>query len=153
MTSPSIEVVSPDAPDVRAVLDRHLALMQAQTPPESCHALPSDALKSNDIVLYGLRDNGTLQGVGALKRCADYGEIKSMHTLAELRGRGVARKVLDALLAEARASGLPRVVLETGSGPEHAAARALYASAGFVTCGPFGDYTDDPLSHFMVLTL
>ncbi|MDK3075540.1 GNAT family N-acetyltransferase [Sedimentitalea sp. JM2-8] len=153
MTSSCIEAVSPDAPDVRALLDRHLALMQAQTPPESCHALPSEALKSDDIVLFGLRENGTLQGVGALKRYVDYGEIKSMHTFAELRGRGVARKVLGALLAEARAAGLRRVFLETGSGPEHAAARALYASAGFVTCGPFGDYSDDPLSHFMTLTL
>jgi putative acetyltransferase len=76
-----------------------------------------------------------------------------MHTRFDARGRGVARQLLHALLAHARALGLSRVNLETGSGPDHAAARALYAGAGFVSCGPFGAYRADPLSHFMTLPL
>lgn len=138
---------------MRALLARHLAQMQAQTPPESCHALPTDALMAPGIVLLGLREDAVLVGVGALKTCDGYGEIKSMHTAAEARGRGVARRVLEALIGAARAQGLPRLNLETGSGPEHAAARALYGKAGFVTCSPFGNYRSDPLSHFMTLRL
>jgi putative acetyltransferase len=34
-----------------------------------------------------------------------------------------------------------------------AAARSLYAAAGFVPCGPFGSYVDDPHSTFMTLRL
>jgi putative acetyltransferase len=149
----SITTVSSDAPDVRDLLATHLALMQAQTPAESCHALPSDALKSDDIILLGLYDGDSLLGVGALKRTGREGEIKSMHVRAEARGRGVGRMILDALLARARERGLDCVNLETGSGPEHAAARALYARAGFAGRGPFGPYRDDPLSHFMTLPL
>jgi putative acetyltransferase len=34
-----------------------------------------------------------------------------------------------------------------------AAARELYATVGFVPCGPFGDYVDSPNSTFMTLCL
>ena len=145
----TVGIVRPDDPDVAALLQRHLALMRAQTPPESCHVLPAEALAADDIVLFGLRENGVLLGVGALRRTGDAGEIKSMHTAAETRGRGVARAVLDALIEHARGIGLVRLNLETGSGLEHAAARHLYATAGFDACEPFGDYVGDPLSHFM----
>ncbi len=148
-----IRRVSPDAPDVRGLLETHLALMRAQSPPESCHPLPKEAWNAEDIVFFGAYEASMLLGVGALKRGGNSGEIKSMHTRAEARGRGVAQRLLAALLDHARRSGLTRVDLETGSGAEHAAARALYAGAGFVECGPFGDYRADPLSHFMTLSL
>lgn len=138
---------------MRALLERHFDLMRAQSPPESCHVLPSDALMSEDVVLLGARDGRVLVGVGALKNCGTYGEIKSMHTASKARGRGVARRLLMALIAEARVQGLPRLNLETGSGADHAAARGLYSSAGFTACPPFGVYRHDPLSHFMTLPL
>ena len=34
-----------------------------------------------------------------------------------------------------------------------APARALYASVGFVPCGPFGDYRESPNSDFMTVQL
>jgi putative acetyltransferase len=34
-----------------------------------------------------------------------------------------------------------------------APARRLYARAGFATCPPFADYTDDPNSVYMTLFL
>ena len=43
--------------------------------------------------------------------------------------------------------------LETGSMAFFEPARALYAKAGFVPCGPFGTYVDDPNSAFMTLVL
>jgi putative acetyltransferase len=57
------------------------------------------------------------------------------------------------IVAEARRRGYRRLSLETGSQDGFAPARQLYASAGFVPCGPFGDYTDDPNSAFMTLAL
>ena len=107
----TVGIIRPDDPDVAALLQRHLALMRAQTPPESCHVLPAEALAADDIVLFGLRENGVLLGVGALRRIGDAGEIKSMHTAAETRGRGVARAVLDALIEHARGIGLVRLNL------------------------------------------
>jgi putative acetyltransferase len=138
-----------DAPEVQPLLLRHLDLMRAQTPPESCHALDASGLVSDDIAFFALRENGVVLGIGAVKTCEGYGEIKSMHTAAESRGRGVATALLRALMKEAQAAGLREVRLETGSGPEHKPARELYAAAGFGVCPPFGEYREDPLSTFM----
>ena len=78
------------------------------------------------------------------------------------RGRSVAGAAaprtqrfssLSPLIAAARAEGLTRLSLETGVQPTFIAARALYARAGFVTCGPFEGYHDDPNSLFMTLSL
>jgi len=43
--------------------------------------------------------------------------------------------------------------LETGRQPAFAPAQALYASAGFTRCGPFGQYRENGNSVFMSLSL
>ncbi len=145
----------PLAPDLAELHRRHTEAMHADTPPESIHMLPADALAAPGIGFYVLRDaDGLPLAMGALKRLdATHAEVKSMHVLAEARGRGLARLLLDHLLAEARASGYARVSLETGSQPSFAPARGLYARAGFVECPPFQGYRDDPNSVFMTLDL
>ena len=64
-------------------------------------------------------------------------------------GRGFGRAMLEHLLAQARAQRLRSLWLETGSSPAFAPVLRLYESAGFVRCGPFEGYTDDPFSVFM----
>lgn len=145
--------VAPDAPGVAEVLARHVALMRAQSPAESCHVLPAEALAPPDITVFALHDADGVVAVGALRLFLPDAELKSMHTVAERRGSGFGRRLLAGLMDEARRAGVRRLYLETGAGPEHAAARALYHSAGFVTCAPYGSYKQDPLSVFMVLTL
>lgn len=150
--------IAPDSPlaaDVTALLQRHLALMHAASPPESVHALPVAALAAPGISFFSIRDGqGALLGVGALSRIdARHCEIKSMHVAAEARGRGLARHLLAALLAQARRMGCDRVSLETGIGPVFEAARALYTAAGFTICPPFEGYGPDPNSVFMTLAL
>lgn len=144
-----IEKTSPDVPDVAALIERHFALMRAQSPPESCHVLPASELAGEDVHLFVLRDGAQALAIGAVKQEQDWGEVKSMHTAVEARGKGAARAMLIALISHARDLGLTRLNLETGSGPEHGAARALYASEGFEECPPFGTYRVDPLSLFM----
>ena len=61
--------------------------------------------------------------------------------------------MLGHLIGLARDRGCRRVSLETGAIPAFAPARALYASAGFVACGPFGGYAESPFNTFMTLTL
>ena len=51
------------------------------------------------------------------------------------------------------AQGVRRVSLETGTMDAFAPARSLYADAGFVPCGPFGDYVQSPSSAFMTMEL
>ncbi len=109
-----------------------------------------DTLIENDVSLFAARDGEALLGVGALAVIAPgHGELKSMHTAQEARGRGVGRVVLAALLEHAAALNLTQVSLETGSATLFAPARALYVAHGFEFCAPFGGYVEDPLSVFM----
>lgn len=135
---------------VLPLLQRHLDLMHASSPPESVHALDPAALDTPDVAFFTLRDADAVVGIGAVKRIdATHAEIKSMHVVVEARGRGLARVLLDHLLAEAQRLGYTRLSLETGVEPVFAAARALYERAGFGYCDPFEGYALDPNSVFM----
>jgi len=145
-----------DLDDARvvALLRAHVDWARGVTPPGSAHALDLDALRAPDIAFWSAWDGETLLGVGALKQLtAAHGEVKSMHTAAASRGRGVASAMVAHIVATARACGLMRLSLETGSFDAFVPARALYRRHGFVPCGPFGDYVADPNSVFMTLLL
>ena len=149
-----IAVDDPRKDDVRALLERHLAFALETTPPEHAFALDVDGLIDPAVTFYSLRADGELLGIGAIKQLdLEHGEIKSMHTAQAARGRGVGRAVLGHLLDVARSRGYRRVSLETGTMAEFAPARALYASAGFIACGPFAGYQPSEDNCFMTLPL
>jgi putative acetyltransferase len=141
-------------PDVYAVLDEHLRHMRELSPPDSVHALDVSQLKSAGITFWSIREGVQLLGCGALKELStEHGEIKSMRTPASARRRGAGRLVLNHIIAEAKKRGYKRLSLETGPVQTFTAAHKLYESAGFLPCGPFGDYRPDPHSVFMALDL
>ncbi len=149
-----IAVDDPRRPDVRALLEQHLAFALTQTPPEHSFALKVPGLLDPAITFFSLRADGLLLGVGAIRQLDPrHGEIKSMHTAEAARGRGLGRAMLVHLLGIAKARGLRRVSLETGTTAAFAPARALYESAGFTPCGPFADYKATPDNTFMTLDL
>ncbi len=149
-----IEVDDPRATDVRELLRRHLEFARATTPPEGVFALEADELADPAVTFFSCRLDCALVAVGALKQLdGEHAEIKSMHTAQAARGRGIGRAMVDHLLAVARERGLRRVSLETGNMAEFAPARSLYEGAGFVHCGPFGDYRANATSAFMTLDL
>lgn len=150
----TVQPDSPTLPDVRALLDEHLADMFATSPAESVHALDHSALVAPDITFWTAREQGLLLGCGALKALsATEGEIKSMRTTTAARRRGVAKLLLAHVLTEARTREYVQLLLETGSEEFFAPARALYQRHGFVECAPFGSYKADPHSTFMALAL
>ncbi|MGA5794053.1 GNAT family N-acetyltransferase [Streptomyces cellulosae] len=65
-------------------------------------------------------------------------ELKRMYVVEEMRGRGLARRILAALEEDARAAGRVRMVLETGT--KQPEAMALYTSSGYEPCEKFGYY-------------
>lgn len=142
------------SPAVRDLVAAHLAHMHSQTPAESVHALGLAQLKGPDVTMYTAWDGTVLGGMGALVRLdAVDGELKSMRTTDAARGKGAGRALLRHLMAAASARGMTDLWLETGVEDGFIAARSLYLSEGFVECGPFGSYTDDPLSVFMTRRL
>lgn len=145
---------SPTGADLKLLFERHTADMHADTPPESIHMMDASELAIPEVRFFVMRDVGMPVGMGAFKRIDDtHAEIKSMHVLSEVRGRGLSRRMLQHLLDEAKATGYRRLSLETGVQPTFIAARALYAKAGFTECPPFEGYWDDPNSVFMTKTL
>jgi putative acetyltransferase len=144
----------PRAGDVRALLETHVAFGNAHSPPQDVHALDVDGLLDPAITFFSCRDDGELLGVGALKDLGDgHGELKSMHTVAAARGRGIGAAMVGHLLGVARERGMTRISLETGTPDAFAPARALYTKAGFVPCGPFGGYAESGYSCFFTLDL
>jgi putative acetyltransferase len=149
-----ISTDDPRADDLRELLERHLAFARATTAPEDVYALDVNGLVDPAVTFFSYRVEGRPLGVAALKRIDDeHAEIKSMHTAEEARGQGVARALVDHLIAVARERGYRRVSIETGSGPAFAPARALYASANFQLCEAFGEYRPSPNSAYMTLVV
>ena len=153
----SAYVVQQDDPtrdDVRALLEAHLGFAHSQSPPEDVYALNAEALAAEDITLFSIREDGHARAVGALRRLdEEHAEIKSMHTAAAARGRGLGKAMLEHLLQVARDRGYQRVSLETGTPEAFEPARRIYEAAGFERCEPFGDYKASPYSVCMTLEL
>ena len=151
-----MEIRSDDlaGPEIRELLAEHLRSMHELSPPESVHALDLAALRGSDITFWTAWSNGELLGCGALKELSPaHGEIKSMRTRSARRRQGVARAMLQHIIAEARARSYARLSLETGSMEAFEPARRLYEAFGFAYCPPFADYIEDPNSSFMTLEL
>ena len=150
MTDGIIARESPLGSDMALLMARHTADMHADTPPESIHMMDAGQLAIPEVSFYVLREAGVPVAMGAFKRIdATHAEIKSMHVLAEARGRGLSKWMLGHLVAEAQAAGFARLSLETGVQPTFVAARALYVKAGFAECRPFEGYLEDPNSVFL----
>jgi putative acetyltransferase len=141
----------------RELLRIHLAGMHAASPPGTVFALDLSGLQAPDITVWTLRDGSAVLGIGALKALPDgNGEVKSMRTHPDHLRKGVARALLEHVIAAAKARGMARLSLETGDGPVFEAALALYVKRGFVEGEVFGDYAgvaDSGFNRFFHLDL
>ncbi|MEE4153905.1 MAG: GNAT family N-acetyltransferase [Erythrobacter sp.] len=141
-------------PDVVALLDYHDRAMRENSPPGTNHSLNLSGLRQPDIevlALYG--EDERLLAVGALRRHADFAELKSMRTHPEALGQGAGRAILAALIERARAHGFATVKLETGSGPYFAPALGLYESFGFRPCSAFAQYQPGEFNQLFALDI
>jgi putative acetyltransferase len=141
-------------PRITEFLEAHIKDMKSVSPPESKHALDLRGLRMPDVTFWSAWEDEHLVGCGALKELnSSHAEIKSMRVSSELRGRGIASKLLSYILGEAASKGYRTLSLETGSMPFFEPARNLYEKFGFQYCAPFGNYKDDSNSMFMSLDI
>jgi putative acetyltransferase len=92
------------------------------------------------LVIY---DNGNPVGCGAVRLTdPETGELKRMYVAPAVRGKGLGRRLVAALEAEARALGARRLILETGL--RQLAAIALYRGCGFTPIPLYGEYLLSP---------
>ena len=144
----TIAFESPDQPEVIALVAELDAYHDALYPAESRHYLDLASLKKPNVAFAVARDDaGRAIGCGAVVLHPDVGELKRMYVSPNSRGRGIAKSLLRLLESQAISAGCKWLRLETG--PYQPEALALYAAAGYERRGPFGEYTNDPLSVFM----
>lgn len=141
---------------VQSLILHHVTDLQSKGPPETGYALDLSQLRQSSITFYTAWEGDDLLGCGALKEIDPrHGEIKSMRTVREHTRKGVARALVQHIIAVARSREYTHLSLETGSSTDFLAAQRLYGSFGFGLCQPFGDYVavagDD--SIFMTLSL
>ncbi len=95
------------------------------------HLQDFTALKPPNGVVYLLEVEGTIVGMGAIKKLKyDIGEIKRMYIQPSHRGRGYGKQLLNKLLEKGREFGFSTFRLETSKFMK--AAQHIYSSAGFV---------------------
>ncbi|EJG1667242.1 GNAT family N-acetyltransferase [Vibrio parahaemolyticus] len=149
-----IEIDNLERPQVLALLEEHLQDMYAASPPESVHALDVSKLKLPSITFWTGWDGDQLLGCVAMSQLEDgHAELKSMRTTPLARKQGVASRLLNHVIEQAKHQGIQRLSLETGSMAFFEPAHRLYEKHGFAYCEPFGDYQPDPNSRFMTLAL
>jgi GNAT superfamily N-acetyltransferase len=137
----------PDSPDAAALIDELTAYLTPLAPPESRHGYPVEKLLARNVAFFVVRSNHEPAGCGGLELVGgEYGEIKRMYVRPRFRGLGLGKRLVQHLCDHARSQGVPRVRLETGA--MLTAANRLYERAGFYRIPPFGEYQEDPLSHF-----
>lgn len=146
-----VELGNPLDPQPSALLAEAQALQASLYAPEHCHALPTNALTAPDVRFFIAREGAVVMGVGGFKICSDetggYGEVKSMFTAPNGRGKGIAAAIMRAIEDMAKSEGLTALKLETGD--ELEAAVRLYERFGFARSTAFGSYEDNGVSVFM----
>lgn len=144
----NIDLESPNQPEVIALIAELDAYQDALYPPESRQALDlASLMQANVLFAVARADTGAAIGCGAVVMAPEYGEIKRMYVQPRGRGQGVASRLLA--LLESRAIGADCKLLKLETGPFQPEALAFYTAAGYERRGPFGNYTNDPLSVFM----
>jgi GNAT superfamily N-acetyltransferase len=144
-------VIAPERPDsadaiaLITELETHLAPLY---PAQSRHGYSVEKLIEQKVAFFVLRDEGTPAGCGGIQLFGgEYGELKRMFVRPDFRGLGYGKLLVDHLADHARANGIGLLRLETGI--HQLAAINLYERLGFQRIGPFGAYSEDPLSlHF-----
>jgi GNAT superfamily N-acetyltransferase len=138
-----------DAPDVTALADAQQAEMRDLYEGEADIGPAREAamfVEPDGAFLVVRDDAGRAVGCGGVCRFDDTrAELKRMYVAPGARGRGLGRRLLEELEAEARRLGYAGVVLETGD--RQPAALGLYVSAGYARIPCYPPYSERSLSR------
>lgn len=136
-----------DSPAALACLDAYYAELAAIFPEgfDPARSVSADVAETSPPVgaFLLIEYQGRARGCGAVKTMAPgVGEIKRMWLHAELRGRGLGRRLLSALEESARRLGHQLLRLDTAAQLD--AAIGLYRAAGY---REIPAYNDNPYAH------
>ncbi|MFO0748959.1 MAG: ribosomal protein S18-alanine N-acetyltransferase [Myxococcota bacterium] len=110
--------------------------------------LGAEAAQAGSVARVWRDATGAVLGCMVHRHGVDEVELHQVAVRPDARGRGIAKALVQSLLADARARG-ERVLLEVRAG--NVAARALYASLGFALVGTRKAYYRDNDEDALVL--
>ena len=140
--------------EVNELLKKHFIELRSVSPEGSTHVLDIPGLKISSIKFWSLWDNDQLIGCGALKFLSEiHGEFKSIRVADKHRQKGMGKKIISHLIAEAKKIGIKKLSIETGAGEFFLPARKLFMKFGFKSCKPFAHYKEDPNSCYFDLEI
>jgi len=142
-----IRQVDPNQMEVTDLIRQLDEYQESMYPSESNHLDPIDALSKPGVHFLAAYDDSKICGIGAVKVCDDYGEIKRLYVPESHRGKGIAKEIMRRLENRLVEVSIFIARLETGI-HQHEAIN-LYKKLGYWETVPFGEYTNDPLSVFM----
>jgi putative acetyltransferase len=134
VSQPTEEVVA-----LLGELDRALDMGYS---PDQKHALSIAQLFEPQIRFFVARVAGEAVACGGVGLYGSYAELKRMYAKPSVRGKGVAKALLQRLEAETREAGLAVVRIETGNLQREA--MRFYEREGYRQCGAFGPYAELP---------
>jgi GNAT superfamily N-acetyltransferase len=137
----SISPADPYSAEVESLLTSYLAEIHAafgHDPTRDLPPEPADFLPPRGVFLVVRHGDGQPAGCCAVRLLdTDTAEVKRMWLDPSIRGRGVGRKLLEAIESAAGSLGARRAVLDTNA--SLTAAIALYRSAGWVDVPAYND--------------
>lgn len=136
----------PTNPDLAAMHDARIAFSFEGYDPADCFTPPVAALGNPNMRFRVARLDGTVVGMAALRMDDGWGEVKAVFVDPSVRGKGVARALMDDLEATARTEGLAKLRLETGN--LHKDALIFYPRLGWREIPRFEPYPVNETSIF-----
>ena len=133
-----------DLPEV-AALER--ACYGDPWPASAFASLPENARVFFAVARHDVRDR--LAGYVVAWYVLDEGELANLAVAPDMRGRGIGRALLDAMLRDAESRGTAQLYLEVRESNQ--AARQLYATRGFEEVGRRKRYYRSPTEDALIL--
>lgn len=128
-----------------------VAAMERVCYPDPWPASAFATLPDNPRVFFAVvRDErNRLAGYAVAWHVMDEGELANLAVAPDMRRRGVAAALLDAVVENAIVRGTTRIFLEVRE--SNTAARALYSARGFDEVGRRKDYYRSPVEDALIL--
>ena len=137
-----LERATAPTPEIVALLGALNRALDVGYAPDQKHALSVDQLFQPNIRFFVARLDGAAVACGGIGFYDGYAELKRMYAAPHVRGKGVAKAVLQRLEAEARDAGITVVRIETGN--LQVEAMRFYEREGYGKCAAFGPYATMP---------
>ena len=108
-------------------------------------------LRRTDSDLYVAELQGVLVGYTVFWAVTDQGELGNVAVAKAYQGRGIGRKLVEAVLARAAERGVREIFLEVRK--SNAGAQSLYRHFGFIEIGKRRNYYLEPAEDALVMRL